>query len=91
MAGEQIRHGTLAMNVVARVDLANHRRVEVLNRSTAVIWFTLDSDTDPVVGGDDVWALPAGAARVLDSRSGQPTQVRLLAAEAADFSIAGLG
>lgn len=84
-------HGTLVADTVTTVTLAgNHGTVEILNRSTAEIWFTLDSATDPTVGGANVWVLPAGAARELPSPSSAITQVRLISSAAAAYSVTGL-
>lgn len=54
------RHATLEADTVLEVELdGRYAEVEVLIRAEAAeVYFTLDG-TDPTVGGDDTWAIPA--------------------------------
>lgn len=86
-----IVHGTLTANQVATVSLDEpYELVEVLNRNGAgEIYFRLDG-TDPVIGADDCYVVPATiwtteAAGILTA----PTTVLLISDAACTYSVTG--
>lgn len=67
--------------------------VEVINRDGAgEIFFTVDGTTDPVVGADNTYCLPAaiGSVTVRSSAGSGATKVRLVATAATKAGVVGL-
>lgn len=69
---------------------ADFGRVAVLNVSGAEpIYFRADG-VAATVAGDDTYAVPAGARRVVEIETDGPTEVSLISAAAADVEIEAL-
>jgi hypothetical protein len=84
-------HATNAGSTVDVVTLAeNYGTVEVLNRGTATLWVLVDNaaHTNPTVGGDDCYVVPAGAARSIGVPEGV-TVLRVLADASCAYSVTG--
>lgn len=83
-------HGTTTPDEVVTVTLdLDAEVVEVANRSTeGTIWFTLNG-TAPVAGAANVEVVPAGSALEIARTGNSPTVVKLVSAEAVDYSVAG--
>jgi hypothetical protein len=80
------KHATLTANTVDTVTLGIGTYVEVLNRSTSDIYFTLDNTT-PTIGGDDTLIVTAGTALRLPENSGQGMTVKLISASPSAYSV----
>lgn len=63
-------------------------QVEVYSTGAAAVAFTVDG-SDPVVGGDGSWELPAGAAaaRTVPVPTAGPTTVKVLSAGTPQYSV----
>ena len=87
-------HKTLTASSADVVTLDDdYAEVEVVNRGTSELYFTVDKGTAPTVGGDGTnVVMGGGALRVPStlSRSGTPTLVRLIAADAVPYSVTGV-
>lgn len=89
------KHGTLAPSVVTTVTLDdNYSMVEVVNRGSADIFFTVDGST-PTVAGDNTYVVRANdddAWRVNtphDNDAGSTTVVKLISSGSPDYSVLG--
>lgn len=82
------KHETLAPDDELEVTFgADYGRVAVLNvTGTLPIYFRADGTT-ATVAGDDTYAVPAGARRVIEVDTNGPTVVSLISAAAATVEI----
>jgi Domain of unknown function (DUF4082) len=92
--GMRIVHGLLAAATVETVILdVDYGRVEVVNRDGAgEIYFAVDPDEDPTVGGDDTHVLPAAISRLTVNAAkaaGTPTVVKLISAGGPKYTVRG--
>lgn len=86
-------HGTLVAATVTTVTLTrDFQRVEVVNvTGTAAIYFTVDG-SDPTVGGDDTYVLPAAICsfEAPSASSGSTTVVKLISSGTPGFAVEGV-
>lgn len=85
------KHETLGVADESTVTFgADFGRVAVLNvTGTAPVYFRADG-TAATVAGDDTYAVPPGARRVIEVDTDGPTAVSLISAAAADVEIEAL-
>jgi hypothetical protein len=84
------KHATLTANTVDTVTLASDfNAVEVLNRGTTELYFTVDGSM-PTVQGNDTLVLTAGAALSATSPLTTATVVNLISSAATAYSVTGL-
>ena len=86
----RIQHGTLVAATVATVTLdSDHSNVEILNRGTDEIFFTVDGAA-PTVDGNDVEIVPGGSALQVAAPKKGATVVRLISTGTPKYSVRGL-
>jgi hypothetical protein len=90
----RIIHATLTGGAVDTVTLdGDYLDVEILSRDGAAeIYFTVDTNLTPTVGGANCDVLPAviGSVTLDASGYGTPTTVRLIATSPVAYSVKGL-
>lgn len=85
-----IRNGTLTATVVESIDMGvDVGEVDVLNVDGADAIYVRVDGTDPAVGADDSYAIPAvaGAAITIPVRTDGNTEVRLISAGTPAYSV----
>lgn len=85
-----VKHATLAAATVDTVTLGSDaNRVEVYNRGTGDLYFTVSGGT-PTVAGDDCYIASSGAALQVDVPTAGNTVVKLISAAAVPYSVTGV-
>lgn len=86
----RIVHGVLAANTVATVTLtSDHANVEVVNRGTDEIFFTVDGPA-PTIDGADVEIVPGSSALQVAAPAKDATDVRMISAGAPKYTVRGV-
>ncbi len=86
-SANQSKHATLTAGTVDTVTFpVDLDRVEIANRGTAEIYFTLEGQT-PTVGGDDCYVVTAGGSLQVEPRTNQGTVVKLISSAATAYSV----
>jgi len=93
-AAAKAKHATLTASTVDTVTLSNCSNVEVLNRGTTELYFTVDGTT-PTVAGDNCYIVQAGAALQVPGSSPTYVQdrvaiaVKVISSAAVAYSVTG--
>lgn len=75
------KHITTVANTVATVDFTyDSGQVAIFNYEGDETVYVRADGIDPLVAGDDSFAVPAGARRVIDVTTDGPTDVRVISA-----------
>jgi hypothetical protein len=86
----RIVHGTLTAATVATVTLdADYANVEVRNRGTDEIFFTVDG-TDPTVEGADTEVVPGNSAHQVPALQRNTTDVKMISSGTPKYTVRGL-
>lgn len=88
------RYATLVADTVTTITLdGDYRTVEVMSvDGAAAVYFTVDSTTNPTVGGSGCWSLPSAAsAREIESRASGATVVKLISSGTPTIGVLGVG
>jgi hypothetical protein len=85
-----VRHGSLTAETVETVNLpVDADTVEVLNRGTDDIYFTV-TGTNPSVGGNDCEIVTAGSALEVNRKAAGHTTVKMVSESAVEYSVRGV-
>lgn len=85
------KHATLTANVVDTVTInRNLDSIEVLNRGTAELYFTISPASTVTVGGDNCYLVMPGQAVQIEPPDSRTTTVNLISVAALAYSVTGV-